>query len=286
MKIAPNCIPCLVSRVLYESQLSTDDSRTQRKVLDAAIRAICRIGLDVPISVLSTEVHRAAYRVLGDNDPYKEEKKLANETAFKFLPKVKEIVERSEDKFRKAVIAAIIGNTFDFGVLGFEVDAENFERQVDAMYEHGLDIDDTDEMRELLDKVVYIADNVGEIIYDGLLIEQIKRLGGDVTLVVRGGYILTDATIEDVWELGLEKIADKVITTGSNAVGVNMEEASAELREALPTASLIIAKGMANFEMLSEYNFKPIAYLMRVKCAPVGEAMGARKGDVIAKLVT
>ena len=154
------------------------------------------------------------------------------------------------------------------------------------MYEHGLDIDDTDEMRELLDKVVYIADNVGEIIYDGLLIEQIKRLGGDVTLVVRGGYILTDATIEDVWEFGLEKIADKVITTGSNAVGVNMEEASEELREALPTASLIIAKGMANFEMLSEYNFKPIAYLMRVKCTPVGEAVGARKGDVIAKLVT
>ncbi len=286
MKIAPNCIPCLVSRVLYESQLSTDDSKTQRKVLDAAIRAICRIGLDVPISVLSTQVHRAAYRVLGDDDPYRDEKKLANETAFKLLPKVKEIVERSEDKFRKAVIAAIIGNTFDFGVLGFEVDAENFERQVDAMFEHGLDIDDTDEMRGLLDKVVYIADNVGEIIYDGLLIEQIKRLGGDVTLVVRGGYILTDATIEDVWEFGLEKIADKVITTGSNAVGVNMEEASRELREALPTASLIIAKGMANFEMLSEYNFKPIAYLMRVKCAPVGEAVGARKGDVIAKLVT
>ncbi len=286
MKIAPNCIPCLVSRVLYESQLSTDDSRTQRQVLDAAIRAMCRVGLDVPISVLSTQVHRAAYRVLGDNDPYRDQKKLANETAFKFLPKVKEIVERSEDKFRKAVIAAIIGNTFDFGVLGFEVDAENFERQVDAMFEHGLDIDDTDEMKRLLDKVVYIADNVGEIIYDGLLIEQIKRLGGDVTLVVRGGYILTDATIEDVWEYGLEKIADKVITTGSNAVGVNMEEASAELREALPTASLIIAKGMANFEMLSEYDFKPIAYLMRVKCAPVADAVGARKGDAIAKLVT
>jgi uncharacterized protein with ATP-grasp and redox domains len=285
MKIAPDCIPCLISRVLYESQLSTDDSRTQLTALDAAIQAICSTGLEVPISVLSTQVHRAAYRALGDNDPYRDEKQLANETAFKLLSKVKEIVERSGDKFRKAVIAAIIGNTFDFGVLGFEVDAENFERQVDAMYRHGLDIDDTDEMRELLDTVVYIADNAGEIIYDGLLIEQIKRLGGDVTLVVRGGSILTDATIEDAWAFGLEKIADRVITTGSNAVGVSMEETSAELQEVLPTASLIIAKGMANFEMLSEYHFKPIAYLMRVKCAPVGEAVGARKGDIIAKLI-
>jgi damage-control phosphatase, subfamily I len=286
MKIAPKCIPCLISRVLYESQLSTDDSRTQLKALDAATRAICNMGLNVPISVLSTQVHRAAYRALGDDDPYRDEKKLANETAFKLLGKVKEIVERSEDKFRKAVIAAIIGNTFDFGVLGFEVDIENFERQVDAIYKHGLDIDDTDEIRKILNNVVYIADNAGEIIYDGLLIEQIKKLGGNVTLVVRGGYILTDATIEDVWEFGLEKIADRVITTGTNAVGLNIEEASKELTEILPRASLIIAKGMANFEMLSEYSFKPIAYLMRVKCTPVAEAVGARKGDVIAKLVT
>jgi len=286
MKIAPKCIPCLISRVLYESQLSTDDSKTQLKALDAAIRAICSMGFDVPISVLSTQVHRAAYRALGDDDPYRDEKKLANETAFKLLHKVKEIVERSEDKFRKAVIAAIIGNTFDFGVLGFEVDVENFERQVDAIYKHGLDIDDTDKIRKILDNVVYIADNAGEIIYDGLLIEQIKKLGGNVTLVVRGGYILTDATIEDVWEFGLEKIADRVITTGTNAVGLNIEEASKELTEALPRASLIIAKGMANFEMLSEYSFKPIAYLMMVKCTPVAEAVGARKGDIIAKLVT
>jgi len=286
MKIAPKCIPCLISRVLYESQLSTDDSRTQLKALDAAIRAICSMGFNVPISVLSTQVHRAAYRALGDDDPYRDEKKLANETAFKLLHKVKEVIELSEDKFRKAVIAAIIGNTFDFGVLGFEVDVENFERQVDVIYKHGLDIDDTDDIRKMLDNVVYIADNAGEIIYDGLLIEQIKKLGGNVTLVVRGGYILTDATIEDVWEFGLEKIADRVITTGTNAVGLNIEEASKELTEVLPRASLIIAKGMANFEMLSEYSFKPIAYLMMVKCTPVAEAVGARKGDVIAKLVT
>ena len=247
MKIAPKCIPCLISRVLYESQLSTDDSKTQLKALDAAIRAICSMGFDVPISVLSTQVHRAAYRALGDDDPYRDEKKLANETAFKLLHKVKEIVERSEDKFRKAVIAAIIGNTFDFGVLGFEVDVENFERQVDAIYKHGLDIDDTDEIRKILDNVVYIADNAGEIIYDGLLIEQIKKLGGNVTLVVRGGYILTDATIEDVWEFGLEKIADRVITTGTNAVGLNIEEASKELTERYPKSIAYYSKGDGEF---------------------------------------
>jgi uncharacterized protein with ATP-grasp and redox domains len=271
--------------VLYEAKLSTNDVRTQLKAEEAAVKAMCSKGFDGPIALLSTDAHRAVYRVLGDDDPYREVKRLANETAVKLLPTVRSNIQMSRDPFRSAVIAAIIGNTFDFGVLGFEVATDDFEKEVAAIYKHGLDIDDTDAIKALIKDVVYIADNVGEIVYDGLLIEQLRELGGRVTLVVRGGYILTDATMEDVWEFGLDKVADRVLTTGSNAIGINIDEISTELREILPRASLIIAKGMANYEMLSEYPFKPVAYLMRVKCAPVAESVGANVGDFIAKLV-
>jgi len=286
MKVFPECIPCLVSRVLYESRLSTNDITTQLKAQEAAVKALCNAGIDGPIALLSTDVHRAVYRVLGDEDPYREVKRLANETAVKLLPTVRSNIQMSNDPFRSAVIAAIIGNTFDFGVLGFDVATDNFEREVATIYQHGLDIDDTDAIKKLVKDVVYIADNVGEIVYDGLLVEQLRTLGGRVTLVVRGGNILTDATIEDVWEFGLDKVADRVLTTGSNAIGIKLDEISAELSDILPRASLIIAKGMANYEMLSEYPFRPVAYLMRVKCAPVAESVGARVGDYIAKLVT
>ncbi|MGD0171688.1 MAG: ARMT1-like domain-containing protein [Halobacteriota archaeon] len=285
MQVFPECIPCLTSRVLYEAKLSSTDFTTQLKAEDAAVKTMCRMGFEGPIALLSTEVHRAVYRVLGDDDPYRHVKRLANETAVKLLPTVQSLIQTSSDPFRSAVIAAIIGNTFDFGVLGFEVATDDFEKEVATIYRHGLDIDDTDAMKPLLNDVVYVADNVGEIVYDGLLIEQMRKLGARVTLVVRGGYILTDATIEDVWEFGLDKVADEVITTGSNAIGIKLDEIPAELRAILPRASLIIAKGMANYEMLSEYSFKPVAYLMRVKCAPVAESVGARVGDFIAKLV-
>jgi damage-control phosphatase, subfamily I len=285
MKVFPECIPCLTSRVLYEAKLSTNDVTTQLKAEEAAVMAMCSIGFDGPIALLSTQVHRAVYRVLGDDDPYRQVKRLANETAVKLLPTVRSIIQMSSDPFRSAIIAAIIGNTFDFGVLGFEVVTDDFEKEVATIYRHGLDVDDTDAIKALIKDVVYVADNVGEIVYDGLLIEQLRKLGGRVTLVVRGGYILMDATIEDVWEFGLDKVADRVLTTGSNAIGIKLDEVSAELREILPRASLIIAKGMANYEMLSEYPFKPVAYLMRVKCAPVAESVGAHVGDFIAKLV-
>jgi uncharacterized protein with ATP-grasp and redox domains len=285
MKVFPECIPCLTSRVLYEAKLSTNDVKTQLKAEEAAAKAMCSTGFEGPIALLSTDVHRAVYRVLGNDDPYREVKRLANETAGKLLPTVRSNIQMSRDPFRSAVIAAIIGNTFDFGVLGFDVATDDFEKEVATIYRHGLDIDDTDAIKALIEDVVYIADNVGEIVYDGLLIEQLRRLGGHVTLVVRGGYILTDATMEDVWEFGLDKVADRVLTTGSNAIGINIDEISTELSDILPQASLIIAKGMANYEMLSEYPFKPVAYLMRVKCAPVAESVGAQVGDFIAKLV-
>ena len=285
MQVFPECIPCLTSRVLYEAKLSSTDLSTQLKAEEAAAKTMCRMGFEGPVALLSTEVHRAVYRVLGDDDPYRHVKRLANETAVKLLPTVQSLIQTSSDPFRSAVIAAIIGNTFDFGVLGFEVATDDFEKEVATIYRHGLDIDDTDAMKPLLNDVVYVADNVGEIVYDGLLIEQMRKLGAHVTLVVRGGPVLTDATIEDVWEFGLDKVADRVVTTGSNAIGIKLDEIPATLRDMLPRASLIIAKGMANYEMLSEYSFKPVAYLMRVKCAPVAESVGARVGDFIARLV-
>jgi uncharacterized protein with ATP-grasp and redox domains len=285
MQVFPECVPCLTSRVLYEAKLSSTDVTTQLKAEEAAVKTMCRMGFEGPIALLSTEVHRAVYRILGDDDPYRHVKRLANETAVKLLPTVQSLIQTSSDPFRSAVIAAIIGNTFDFGVLGFEVATDDFEKEVATIYRHGLDIDDTDAIKPLLNDVVYVADNVGEIVYDGLLIEQMRKLGAHVTLVVRGASILTDATMEDVWEFGLDKVADGVMTTGSNAIGIKLDEIPAELRDILPRASLIIAKGMANYEMLSEYSFKPVAYLMRVKCAPVAESVGARVGDFIARLV-
>jgi uncharacterized protein with ATP-grasp and redox domains len=56
----------------------------------------------------------------------------------------------SSDPFHSAIIAEIIENTFDFGVLGFEVASHDFEQEVATIYRHGLDVDDTDEANPLI----------------------------------------------------------------------------------------------------------------------------------------
>ncbi len=285
MKTHPRCAPCLLSRVQFEAELSTNDISLQKQAVLAGIEVLRKYLVDgVPATHLSTKIHREAYRILGDSDPYREKKRQSNEAAKKLLPLARAFVSE-DDSFRRAVLASIVGNSFDFGVLGFDADKEIAKETMLGQLERGLDVDDTGKMKSLLGNVVYLADNCGEIIFDTLLFEEIRKLGGKITLVVRGAPILNDVTMKEVMEFGLDKMVDRVLTTGSNAIGLCLKEAPQELVEALGNASLIISKGMANYETMSEYDFKPIAYLLKTKCESVAEAMGLSRNMNVARLV-
>lgn len=287
MKIDPRCAHCLLMRVHYEAELSSKDPETIGKAVMAGLDALHRtFRPGLPAARISTAVHRKAYEVLGHPDPYWKKKMLSREIAGDLLPLARSVVgnEISEDAFRRAVVVATIGNTLDFGVEGFDVGEETFEEEFRLLYRQGLDVDDIDEMVPLLDDVVYIADNAGEILLDTLVIEQIKGLGGRVTLVVRGAPMLNDATLEDIEVHGIDKTVDRVLTTGSNAVGVCLEEAPPELIAVLDSASLIISKGMANYETMSEYRYRPIAYMLMTKCKAVADDLGLDTGLLVAKL--
>jgi uncharacterized protein with ATP-grasp and redox domains len=284
LKTHPRCAPCLLSRVQFEAELSTKDLLLQKKVILAGIEVLRKYMVDgAPATHLSTKIHREAYKVLGDIDPYFEKKKESNIAALKLLPSARDFV-REKDSFRRAVLASIIGNSFDFGVLGFDADKATAKDMMEKQLEHGLDVDDSDKINKMLGNVVYLADNCGEIIFDTLLFEEIKKLGGHITLVVRGAPILNDVTMTELKELGIDKKVDRVLTTGSNAIGVCLKEAPPELVEALRGASLIISKGMANYETMTEYDFKPIAYLLKTKCESVAEALGLSKNMNVARL--
>jgi uncharacterized protein with ATP-grasp and redox domains len=132
--------------------------------------------------------------------------------------------------------------------------------------------------------VLFFTDNCGEIIFDKLLCKRIKDFNVHLGLVVRGEPILTDATLEDVHDFGLEKVVDDVFTTGCFAVGVNFDLLPEGLAKALKDADFIISKGMANYETFSETDIGPIAYLLRTKCEPVAEDMGLDKDINVVKV--
>lgn len=286
MKIRAKCVPCLLNRTLYETYLI--DSSKALKVIEEACRIIGKYELEDTCSAdVATEVHGATYSILGTKDPYKKIKHRCNQTALSLLPKAQRIIENSDDKLKSAILCSITGNVLDFGISSSPENPEILIEEFDRLYFEGLSVDDTDKIKNYLKrgrKILYFTDNCGEIIFDKLLCKEIKKFGVHLTLVVRGEPILTDATIEDVHEFGLEKIVDKVLNTGCFAVGVDFRHLPEDLLKAINETDLIISKGMANYETFSETNYRPIAHLLRTKCEPVAQDMGLKTNINVIKI--
>lgn len=232
---------------------------------------------------IASRIHRRAYDILGNPDPFAELKALGNQQAMEVCKEVR----KDLSTFRDYVLASVIGNTFDYGVKGHKVE-ENFSVFFQREFERGLTIDDTDKIAPLCSRVVYLSDNCGEIVFDYLFIKHLKTQGSHVTLAVKEIPILNDATLTDADELGLDVIVDLLTTNGGGAeIGICMESIPDDLRDAIAKCTIIIAKGMANFESLSEMeNLPPVAYLMAAKCKPVADEVRVPVGSKIAMLRT
>ena len=68
-------------------------------------------------------------------------------------------------------------------------------------------------------------------------------------------------------------------------MGIDSDALDGRFGERLRKADLIIAKGMANYEALSETDIAPIAYLLRTKCSPVADSLGLSKDINAVKLL-
>ena len=283
MRLHQGCTDCLLSRVEYESRLCTDDEALVLKIAGACRDLLqCSLADPVPAPVIASRVHRLAYRMIGDADPYRSLKRANNEDAMA----VSLAVRGDLVTFRDLALASVIGNTLDYGSEAHTV-TDNFVEFFRREFAAGLTVDDTDAMETLTSRVVYIADNCGEIVFDALLAGHLRKSGSHVTFAVRGAPILNDATIEDAVALGLDRRADVLTTTtdGIAELGLNRDIAPPALTDALDRATLIIAKGMANYESLSdEHDLPPVAYLMSVKCSPIGADIGIPVGSRVALL--
>jgi uncharacterized protein with ATP-grasp and redox domains len=282
MKLDDRCFDCLLSRVALECKLSSAGPELTDKTVQACSDLLSAIRYD-PVShpQIASAVHRHAYGMLNNPDPFKDLKQQSNTEALSVCHRVRPAL----GSFRDLVLASIIGNTYDYGVKTHQV-TENFAEFFNTMFHRGLTIDDTDRILPLTKRVVYFTDNCGEIVFDRLLLEYLHANGSEITLVVRDAPILNDATLEEADQFGLGDFATTVTTTGCGTeLGVRLDLCPAVLKEALRHCTLIISKGMANYESLSlEKDLPPVAYLMAVKCEPIADDIGVPKGSLVAKL--
>ena len=284
MKLTDTCIDCLLSRVAFECQLvSADKACTERTVTSCSNLLMSMESSSLLHPQIASAVHREACRMIGNPDPFRELKAAGNGQAIAVCRQVRERLV----SFRDLVLAGVIGNTFDYAVKDHDVTGD-FERFFNEEFRKGLDIDDTALILDLSPRVVYLTDNCGEIVFDRLLVGFLKARGSHVTVAVRDAPILNDATMEDALALGFDTVTDCLTTTGGGAeIGIDPDKIPPDLADAIDRCTIIISKGMANYESLSEYgNLPPVAYLMCVKCEMIADDTGIAKGSKIAMLRT
>ncbi len=285
MKTHYDCIPCILRQTIETVQLAVDDKVLQTEAINKVLDLLTHIDYNTPPPIIGKEVYRIIYEVTGNPDPYRELKHKYNALGLALYDELLRQVYRSSEPVMMAAKLAVAGNVIDFGAKTNEIDIQETVQNIDKLY---FEINHFDRLIEDLKKakkVLYLADNAGEIVFDRLFIEILQRyypeIGLEFTVAVRGAPIINDATKEDAIMVGLDKIA-KIIDNGDTAPATDLEHASPEMKKAYRQADLIIAKGMGNYETLDEED-RLIYYLLRVKCSLVSQVISAKKGSLVLK---
>jgi len=290
------CIPCTVRAAYDIAVKSTVDEALRRKIIYETLRWLAeRYDLtEITPPRLHTYVQRMARRITGNADPFRELKRKSNMIALRVMRVLERKCEEAkfEDAFKLSVLGTICGNTIDFEVEGHEFSMSRLEEDLKRCLDGCLAIDDTDKFMDALSnsrRILYLLDNAGEIVFDKFLMQIIKvKYPIEIFAAVKAAPILNDATLEDAKQIGLSEVA-KVITTGSDHVGVELEESSREFLDLLRNVDLIISKGQGNYESLTDLEHlisKPIVYILRAKCILVAEDLGVQRFGNVVKVVT
>jgi uncharacterized protein with ATP-grasp and redox domains len=293
LKVEAECAACIISRGAAEVKEATTNPALRFRAMMELLHLLNKEFKPSAVPAdLGTKRDRLIKRVTGNNDPYKRNKRICNENALKLLPYARKLVEEGytqQDRFKRACLCAIIGNIMEFDIPGHKFTFSGLRK---SLKEAGKDlvIDDIGKIYEVAENsrlVLYLTDNAGEIVFDTLLVEQLKNMGLTVIVAVKGAPVINDATLEDVEISGMGKIADKVITTGTDAVGLSPKEVSAEFQNVYDSVDMVFAKGMGYAETLTEYKLpKPHALLFRTKCDPVANFFAVPREKNVAKLMT
>ncbi|MFO8100925.1 MAG: ARMT1-like domain-containing protein [Dehalococcoidia bacterium] len=283
MKTYLECLPCFLRQALGAARAATDDPFIHRKVMDEVAGMIPGFPLDITPPEIAQHVYRAVYRITENDDPYRQTKKQSNERALSLYPKMKEIVEGSDDPLLTACKLAIAGNSIDLGPPTME--NVDFDSLLESAVSSPLAYDNYTQLCHQFEKsshILYLADNAGEIVFDKLLIEEIcRRCELEITVAVRDKPTINDATMEDAVMAGLDEVAE-VVSNGSDAPATILAQCSPQIQALFNSVDVIIAKGQGNYESLSDADFN-IFFFLRAKCPVVAVPLNVQVGDAILK---
>lgn len=265
MRTSRKCLPCFMKQAEASAALVTEDPAIRQLILKDAATILQTVDFRFSPPENAIPLYRMIAERSGVADPFADLKTQSNDLALSLLPDLEERVDAESDPLYAAAKVAIAGNVIDYGAQHPFDAVETLSR----CFQKTLRIDHFKTMQEDLAEarnLLYLADNSGEICFDGLFI---SRLDKKIILAVKERPIINDALPADARYCGIDRLC-RVITNGTDCPGTPLGQASDEFMEIFHAADIIISKGQGNFETLSEVD-APIYFLLTVKCPVVAE---------------
>ena len=234
---------------------------------------------------LSLEVYRLAGEVLGVIDPFKAQKEEFNKIAMDLTPKIEEMIKNSNQPLLTAIRVCILGNSIDFGA-PLEIDIEKELKGIENN-----DLGGSSNIDQFLNsiknakKILILGDNAGEIVFDKIFIENLKKSYPDKDIIysVRRGPIINDATMTDAMSVGIDKVC--TVVEASPTAGISLEGCSAEFISVFNISDLILSKGQGNFESLIDLDNPTTGaetyFLLKAKCALMEKIFNVPMGTLL-----
>lgn len=275
MQFDAHCIECLVHRQ-FRLALEHGDGKTA----DAYLRQVLQIILDAPAGVsapwLAGAFTEAFDRFWPGTDAYAQLKRDSNDYVMRVLPQIQTMVEQADDPVELALKFARTGNFLDFGILTPQIAQAALEKAIAETPEEALDRQVYETLTKELEtarQLVILGDNAGEIVFDTLLVTQLRRRYPqlEIRYCVRGGNVMNDATREDAAYVGMDKLC-QVIDNGCGISGTELAYIGSELKQALADADVILSKGSGNFESLVGCG-RNVYYVFMCKCGRVAKLL-------------
>lgn len=270
MNISAMCIRCLMDK--QEKRIRGMENENKKSAyLKEVAGVIASSPEDATAPYLVYEMNMIYKRYFGELPDYEKEKKEFNMLMLELEPELEKEIRSGNDKAEVLAYAlnyARTANYIDYGATN-HVEKETLEELLEGSKNEILDKDTFQRLRkdlETADKIVYLADNCGEIVADKLLIKILKEQypQANITVMVRGMPALNDAVLKDAEEVGLTDMV-KVIGNGNGVAGTQISLLSDEALEAIRAADVILSKGQGNFETIHGCGLN-IYYLFLCKC--------------------
>jgi len=276
-----DCYACFLRQALAAARLVEASETQQKAVLDRVLDLLKRVDLASTPPEIGDRVHRIVRQEVESDDPYQVVKEASTDQALALYPRLKALLAEADDPLDTAVRLSIAGNIIDFGP---EQEYDLWDT-VGRVLAQPFAIDDRVAFREALSRVsrgntplLYLADNAGETVFDRLLIETLPV---PVVYVVKGGPTLNDATRADAKAAGLAQVAT-IVDNGTNAMGTVLNRCSDDFVRLYDQSDVVIAKGQANYETLSDEGPK-VFFLLQVKCPVIARDAGVPVGSIVLK---